>query len=156
MLEGWQFHTIVHAILHIWEHSCVICVAHVLDCNLSQLEICRSSPITEWHGDVIKWKHFPRYWPFVRGIHQSPVNSPHKVQWREALMFSLICALNKRLSKQSRGWWFETPSRPLWRHCNGMRDTLSDFSVGSVVYGYNEVLQNNVHKMHLNKHVWWR
>ena len=26
------------------------------------------------HDDVIKWKHFPRYWPFVRGIHQSPVN----------------------------------------------------------------------------------
>ena len=25
---------------------------------------------------------------------------------------------NKRLSKQSWGWWFETPSRPLWRHCN--------------------------------------
>ena len=27
--------------------------------------------------------------------------------------------LNKRLSKQSWGWWFETPSRPLWRHRNG-------------------------------------
>ena len=38
----------------------------------------------------IKWKHFPRYWPFVRGIHPSPVNSPHKGQWRGALMFSLI------------------------------------------------------------------
>ena len=42
------------------------------------------------HDDVIKWKHFPRYWPFVRGIHRSPVNSPHKGQWRGALMFSLI------------------------------------------------------------------
>ena len=30
--------------------------------------------------------------------------------------FSLICALNKRLSKHSRGWWFETPSRSLWCH----------------------------------------
>ena len=43
------------------------------------------------HDDVMKWKHFPRYWPFVRGIHRSPVNSPHKDQWRAALMFSLIC-----------------------------------------------------------------
>ena len=43
--------------------------------------------------DVVKWKHFPRYWPFVRGTHRSPVNSPHKGQWRRALMFSLICAL---------------------------------------------------------------
>ena len=32
------------------------------------------------------------YWTFVRGIHRSPVNSPHKGQWRGALMFSLICA----------------------------------------------------------------
>ena len=42
------------------------------------------------HDDVIKWKHFPRNWPFVRGIHRSPVNSPRKGQWRGALMFSLI------------------------------------------------------------------
>ena len=26
--------------------------------------------------------------------------------------------LNERLSKQSRGWWFEMPSRSLWRHNN--------------------------------------
>ena len=44
------------------------------------------------HDDVIKWKHFPRYWPFVRGIHRPPVNSPHKGQWRGTFQFSLICA----------------------------------------------------------------
>ena len=64
------------------------------------------------HVDVFKWKHFPRYWPFVRGIHRSSVNSPHKVQWRGALIFSLICDLNKRLSKQKCGWWFKPRS-----HC---------------------------------------
>ena len=26
--------------------------------------------------------------------------------------------LNKRLSKQSWGWWLETPSHQLWRHCD--------------------------------------
>ena len=35
--------------------------------------------------------NLPRYWPLVRGIHRSPVNSPHKGQSRGALMFSLIC-----------------------------------------------------------------
>ena len=35
----------------------------------------------------MKWKHFPRYWPFVRGIHRGPVNSPHKGHWPGALMF---------------------------------------------------------------------
>ena len=44
------------------------------------------------HDDVVKWKHFPRYWSFVLGIHRSSMNSPHKWQWRGALMFSLIYA----------------------------------------------------------------
>ena len=48
-----------------------------------------------FHDDVIKWKHFPRNWPFVRGIHRSPVTSPHKGQWPGVLMFSLICARTK-------------------------------------------------------------
>ena len=30
--------------------------------------------------------------------------------------------LNERLRKQSWGWWYETLSRPLWRHCNGVCD----------------------------------
>ena len=32
-------------------------------------------------------------------------------------VFFDLC-LNKRLSKRSWGWWFETPSRSSWRHCN--------------------------------------
>ena len=44
------------------------------------------------HDDIIKWKNFPRYRPFARGIHRSPVNFPYNGQWRGALMFSLICA----------------------------------------------------------------
>ena len=56
------------------------------------------------HDDVIKWKHFPRYWPFVRGIHRSPVNSPHKGQWRRALMFSLIYArINSWVNNREAG-----------------------------------------------------
>ena len=43
------------------------------------------------HDDVIEWKHFRRYRPFVRGIHRSQVNSPRREQWSGALMFSLIC-----------------------------------------------------------------
>ena len=58
--------------------------------NIINMMIFVCSPVSV-HDDVIKWKHFPRYRPFVRGIHRSPVNSPHKGQWRGALMFSLIC-----------------------------------------------------------------
>ena len=64
------------------------------------------------HDGVIKWKHFPRNWQFVRGIHrgQRPVTRNFDV--------SFHLRLNERLSKQSWGWWFETLSYPLWRHCN--------------------------------------
>ena len=44
------------------------------------------------HDNVIKWKHFPRYWPLVRGSHWPSVNSLYKGQWREAFMLSFICA----------------------------------------------------------------
>ena len=61
------------------------------------------------HGDFIKWKHFPRYWPFVRGIHRSPVNSQHKGQWRGALMFSLIYTW-------TNGWVNNNEAGDLRRH----------------------------------------
>ena len=61
------------------------------------------------HDDVIKWNHFPRYWPFVRGIHRSPVNSPDKGQWRGALMFSFTCAwINAWVNNREAG--------NFWRH----------------------------------------
>ena len=54
--------------------------------------------------NVIKWKLFPRYWHFVRGIHRSPVNSPHKGQSRGALMFSLISAwINEWVNNREAG-----------------------------------------------------
>ena len=62
------------------------------------------------HDDVIKWKHFPCYWPFVRGIHRSPVNSPHKGQWRGALVFSLICVW-------INGWVNNGEAADLRRYC---------------------------------------
>ena len=62
-----------------------------------------------FYDDVIKWKHFPRYWPFVRGIHRSPVNSPHKGQWPGALMFSLICT-------RINGWINNGEAGDLRRH----------------------------------------
>ena len=67
---------------------------------------------------VIKWKHFQRHGPFVRGI--SPVTGEFPTQRPVTRIFDVFfdLRLNKRLSKQSWGWWFETLSLPLWRHCN--------------------------------------
>ena len=62
---------------HMWPARTRPVIRHVLPCL---------------HDDVIKRKHFPRYWPLVRGIHRSVVNSPHRGQWRGGLMLSLISA----------------------------------------------------------------
>ena len=62
------------------------------------------------HDDVIKWKHFSRYWPFVPGIHRSPANSPHKGQWRGALMFPLKCV-------GINGWINNREAVDLKRYC---------------------------------------
>ena len=69
------------------------------------------------HDDVIQWKHFPHYWPFVRGIHRSPVNSHTKASDAE-LWFFFDQRLSIRLSKQSMTPVNETPSRSSWRHCD--------------------------------------
>ena len=56
------------------------------------------------HDDIIKWKQFPRYWTFERGIHRSTLNSPHKGQWHGALIFSLICAwMNSWVNNRKAG-----------------------------------------------------
>ena len=61
-------------------------------------------PLGLLHDDVIKWEHLLRNWPFMRGIHRSPVNSPHKGQWRGALMFSLICVwINEWVNNRKAG-----------------------------------------------------
>ena len=54
------------------------------------------------------WRHqmetFPRYWPFVRGIHRWPVNTPHKGQWRGALIFCLMSAwINSQVNNREAG-----------------------------------------------------
>ena len=70
------------------------------------------------HDNVIKWKHYLRYWPFVQGIHRSPMNSPHKGQWLGALIFSLICAWISGWVNTIEAGNLKMPSCSLWRQCN--------------------------------------
>ena len=54
--------TVLGAFRAVNVRTCPNQLPDVLDINLSTYG---------FHDDVIKWKHFPRYWPFVRGIHRS-------------------------------------------------------------------------------------
>ena len=81
---------------HLMKNSCNLCVAiwrHQMDAFSALLVLCaRNSPVT---GE------FPAQRPVTRSFD---------------VFFDL--PLSQKLSKQSRHWWFETPSRSLWRHCN--------------------------------------
>ena len=86
--------------------------------------LCKTRQICSWFNSLPRLLRISRiHWtafcngnsPATGGL---PARLPCNVE-RGALIFSLICALDKRLSKQSWGWWFEMPSRTLWRHCNG-------------------------------------
>ena len=87
------------------------------------------------HGPRPWWRHqietFPRYWPVVRGIHRSPVNSPSQRPVTRNFDVFFDLGLNKTMSKQVWCWWFQKPSRSLWRHCNGLSD-CSDCVMSSI------------------------
>ena len=55
------------------------------------------------HYDVIKWKKNSAILAICAGNSPVPVNSPHKGQWRGALMFSLICARNVWINNGGAG-----------------------------------------------------
>ena len=80
------------------------------------------------HLEIHLWRHqmetCPFYWPFVRGMHRSPVNYPHKGRWWGDLILFFHLRLNERLSNQSWVWRFEALSRSLWRPCNAFPKTL--------------------------------
>ena len=76
-----------------------------------------------WCGAVISWwRHQMETFSALLAIcaGNSPVPGEFPAQRRVTPSFDVFfdLRLNKRLSKQSRGWWFETLSRPLWRQCN--------------------------------------
>ena len=90
----------VNSIAFDWHQQTISNAAHV---TLHICCLCIESSHTH-HNDIIKWKHFPRHRPFMRGNHRSLVNSPHKGQWRGALLFSLICAwINGWVHNQEAG-----------------------------------------------------
>ena len=69
-----------------------------------------------FHGDVIKWKQFPRCIYERNSLVTGEIPSQRPVMRSFDVFFDLC------LNNQSRRRWFETPSLPLWRHCNAYYD----------------------------------
>ena len=106
--------------------------------------------VDQIHDDVIKWKHFPRYWPFVRGIHRSPVNSPHKGQWRGALMFTLICA-------RINGWVNNREAGDLRRYCTHYDVIVMKIPILNPTHPFTNLLLSLIPawiRIHIHRKVW--
>ena len=92
---------------------------------------------------VAWWRHQMETFSALLAIcaGNSPVSDEFPAQRPVTRSFDVFSdlRLNKRLSKQSWGWWFETLSRPLWRHCNGIFSLLYVMN-DSVVYMYSRCL----------------
>ena len=99
--------------------------------------------------DLVWWRHQMETFSALLAIHagNSPVPGEFPTQRPATRSFDVFfdLRLNKRLSKQSWGWRFETLSRPLWRHSNGQSLTdILDFFImvkwRELLYRYSSTL----------------
>ena len=130
----------------LWDTVCGILWIMALYYQVAKWPVMRSPEIQD---DVIKWKHFPRYWAFVQGIHRWP--SPQKGQWRRALMFSLICAwLNGWVNSDEAVIWdaIAPIMTSLW--CWKVQDGMSKIHHTALKFG--TTIQQHCCKSHFTSH----
>ena len=114
--RGWWFETLSRPL---WRHRNVMlyCTSPLPDRWLMNFIWTYVYYTANGHEDVIKMEIFSALLVLCEGnsliLDEFPSLRP------VTRSFEFFMCLNKRLSKNSRGWWFETPSRSLWLHCNG-------------------------------------
>ena len=93
--------------------------------GISNNKLRRNLVVKISHNHIVTWWHhqmdiFSALLALCAG--NSPVSGEFPCQRPVTRSFDAFfdLRLNKRLSKQSRGWWSETPPRSLWRQCNEM------------------------------------
>ena len=98
----------MNVLLYVHVFQCVLCCTYILACALSEM--------TTW------WRHQMETFSVLLAIcaGNSPVTGEFTSQKPVTRSFDVFfdLHLNKSLSKQAWGWWSETPSRSLRRHCN--------------------------------------
>ena len=120
----------------------------IIMCPLGRDVCVQNFMMTSWHGNAFHitgpriddacWRHQMETFSALLAICEgnSPVSGEFPAQRPVTLSFHVFfyLRLNKRVSKQWWGWWFETLSRPLWRHCNG--DTIPQSASNAVLWWF--------------------
>ena len=107
-----------HFSLYIYACICIACVLCFVVVNGSQ-----RIDVSTW------WRHQMETFSALLALcaGNSPVSGEFPSQRSVMRSFDVFLGLrlNNWLSKQSWGWWFETPSCSLWRHCNDLSIAVS-------------------------------
>ena len=132
---GWRFTNFFSIAIQIW-WKCSLC-SHLDSNNMIATNFAHGTACTKFRSDLVAiegittssafeswWRHQMETYSALLAtcVGNSPVTGELPSQrpvTRSFDVFFDLC-LNKRLSKQSRRWWFETSSHPLWRHCNAI------------------------------------
>ena len=104
-----------------------------------------ASPCCVTNIDVSWWRNQmgPFYALLALCVGNSPYTGEIAAQRPVTRSFDVLFDLrNKRLSKQSWGWGFQTPSRPLWRHCNVLVIQDDSYSAYMILHGLVFVHKN--------------
>ena len=98
-INHWPARSYVHSLIQlIYFFHLPYVFVHVYVSPVASLSLCLwlSLSFSIPSFSALWWRHQMEallcHWPFVRGIHRWPVDSPHKCQWRGALLFSMMCA----------------------------------------------------------------
>ena len=83
---------------------------NVQPCRVHPTKYALASPIVLLcQDDVMSWKRFLQYWPFVRGIYLLPIDSPHNGPVLRIFDVSFVVSMERLLKQESSCRWFERP-----------------------------------------------
>ena len=129
---------ILHYLLSVFNHIRNLALSYYHLLVQRNNAICHWSPtIKEWIIDLESflpwWRHQMETFSALLAIYagNSPLTGELPTQRPVTPSYCVFfdLRLNKQVSKQSWGWWFETPSRPLWHHCNAKKKPWQRFDV---------------------------
>ena len=138
LIRGWRSQKTPHTLpsrasyevssVRIWKNiDCVIMALHCIFFPQSKQAVTNAVPNIN-HESIWVRTDIPagkNYWPFVRGIHRSLVDSPHKGPVMQNIEVFFIITINKLLNIQLSCWWFETPYNLCNCHCNATSQSKS-------------------------------
>ena len=130
----WETMMCLHILLHIF----VAChkILHVFLLHFVLLRLCGEFLVVRWSYQI---ETFSALLVLCVGNWPVPDDFPSQRLVMRSFVFSDL-RLNKRLTKESRRRWSETPSRSLWHYCNGSIGSINPYCFGSLHWHFDNAI----------------